>query len=247
MGAANISGPVSRETYVKALIRRRYGHQATAGGLAPGGAERARAAGYPGPWLTTLPGGLTAAYSGCGFALAEADLSGVRVAADLGCGAGLDACYLAHRLGREALVLAIDLTPAMLSHLRTATSSGWAAIAPIAGDMEALPLPGACADLVSANAAFNLALDKDRAFAEAARILKPGGRLVACELVLDGDLPAELAADPMGWNTSLGGVVGEDELRAAATGAGFEAVRISHHTPFPPVTAVRLTAVRGAR
>ena len=98
------------------------------------------------------------------------------------------------------------------------------------------------ADLVTANAALNLALDKAAALREAARILRPGGRLVAADLVREADLPPEILADPMAHATSLGGAVGEAELRDHLAAAGFEAIAIGGHRPFGPLTAIDLGA-----
>jgi len=228
---------------VKAQIARRYGSLAESGGFAPGGAGRARDAGYPEDWLAALPAGIADRYSGCGYLLEGVDLSGVRVAVDLGCGAGLDTRLLSGRLARDALVLALDLTPRMLACVREAAGAGdGAAVRPVAGDMERLPFDAGIADLVLANASFNLTLDKQVAFTEAARILRPGGRLVARDLISNGELPAELAQDSAAWNTSLGGVLTQSELHNAVCAAGFDSVRISDHRPFPPVTAIRLEA-----
>lgn len=143
------------------------------------------------------------------------------------------------------MVLALDLAPEMLVRVREAAADGSGApILAVAGDIERLPLKDGIADLVLANAAINLTVDKRAAFAEIARILRPGGRLVVRDLVRDGALPTDLALDPAAWNTSLGGVVSEDELYGAARAAGLANVRISRHRPFPPVTAVRLEAVK---
>ena len=179
--------------------------------------------------------------------LEEVDLSGVRVGVDLGCGAGLDAYLVARDLVGGGMVVALDLTPPMLNRVRqVADALPDLSVHPVAGDMEQLPLKGGAVDLVLANASFNLTLDKHAAFAEAVRILRPGGRLVARELIRVGELPAEIAQDPMAWNASLGGVLEEEALCDVAGAAGFAHVRISHHYPFPPVVAVRLEAVKPA-
>ena len=230
---------------VKVQIARRYGKLAEPGGFLPGGADRARDAGYPEDFLATLPADIADRYSGCGFLLSSVDLSGVNVAVDLGCGAGLDARLLAGRLSRDAVILALDLTPGMLTHvLEAVAGSDGATVVPVAGDMERLPVASGIADLALANASFNLTMDKEIAFAEAARILRPGGRLVVQDLVHDDELPAELTQDPAAWNTSLGGVLRQAELNDAVCRAGFESVRIFGHKPFPPVTGVRLEACK---
>jgi SAM-dependent methyltransferase len=229
---------------VKGLVRRRYTYLAEADAFPPGGAARAGEAGYPKDWLDGLPERVAGAYSGCGYALEGVDLSGVRVAVDLGCGAGLDVRLLAARLPHDALVVALDLAPSMLERARDAADPGDGTVGFLAADMEQLPLAGASADLVLANASFNLAVDKAAAFAEAARILRPGGRLVARDLVRDGPLPVEIAQNSAAWNTSLGGVLEQDDLQEALRVAGFVDIRISHHRPFSAVIAVRVQALR---
>ncbi|MDH3713985.1 MAG: methyltransferase domain-containing protein [Gammaproteobacteria bacterium] len=235
----------TREQYVKQLIRKRYTGIANADPTSTGGHERARQDGYPAAHLAALPRNTVARYSGCGYALEDLNLRGMRVIVDLGCGAGLDACLIAACLDAGARVVALDLTHAMLERVReTARELSRTGIQPVAGDMERLPLRDAIADVVLANASFNLTLNAQAAFAEAARILRPGGQLIARELVREQVLPAELATDPLGWNASLGGVPEEATLREMLLSAGFEDVRIVDHRPFAPVTSVRLRARR---
>lgn len=242
---AGVVDPPSWADQVKGLVRRRYTHLAEADAFPPGGAVRASAAGYPKEWLDDLPERVTGAYSGCGYALEDVDLSGVRVAVDLGCGAGLDARLIAGHLTQGAMVLALDLAPSMLERVSEAVDPlAEPVVRPVAADMEQLPLADGTADLVLANASFNLAVDKHAAFAEAARILRPGGRLIARDLVRDGPLPTEIAQNSAAWNTSLGGVLDQDDLHEAMRAAGFVDIRITGHTPFSVVAAVRIQAVR---
>ncbi len=231
---------------VKHQVSARYGRLAEADAFRPGAAARAREAGYPAHWLDTLPARIADRYSGCGYTLEGVDLSGVRVAVDLGCGAGLDARLLAGKLAGDAVVIALDLAPAMLDRVREAAPRGPVRILALAGDMERLPLDDAIADLVVANASFNLTVDKPAAFGEAARILRPGGRLIARELVRERDLPGDLAQDPVAWNASLGGVPLEGELYDLLRDAGFAGVRITGHRPFPPVISICLRAEKPA-
>ncbi|MEE9276539.1 MAG: methyltransferase domain-containing protein [bacterium] len=244
---------------MKSFVRERYGHLAEADAFPPGGRARAREAGYPAGWLEGLPARASGAYCGCGFSLEEVELTGAERILDLGCGAGLDARLAAERLGTagrpgtaEGLgtigrVLALDMTVSMLARVReSAEGLPPGRVTPLAGDMERLPLRDGAFDLVLANASLNLTIDKGRALAEAARVLRPGGRLIARELVREGELPVDIAQDPTAWNASLGGVLEEAEWGALARAAGFAEVRISHHHPFPPVIAVRIEARRGA-
>ncbi len=223
------------ERQIKGQIRRRY---ATLN-FPPDGAGRAREAGYPADLIETTPDWLTASYSGCGFLLDELSLTGTETVVDLGCGTGVDSFLISRMLNDGGLVLAIDMTREMLARIGELPTDN---ITPLAGDMECLPLADETVDQAVANASFNLTLNKRNAFAEAFRVLKGGGRLVACDLVKDGDLPPEVLTDPLSYNTSLGGAIEEDDLKEIILETGFESVAITGHRPFSAVTAVKITA-----
>jgi len=230
----------TRETYVRELIRRRYRRHAGDGEW--GGRARALRAGYDPGRLDALPAAVVEKWAGCGDVVAGAPLADVSVVVDLGAGAGLDGLLIAASPARP-LVVAVDLSPEMLTVPGAPPPDG---VLRVAGDFEQLPLADGIADLVVANAALNLALDPDTAFAEAWRVLRPGGRLYICDLVREGDLPPELLTDPLAWSTSLGGVLDEDRLLATILAAGFEDVTITGHRPFPPVVAVNINALKPA-
>ena len=237
--------PSDWKIQVKAFVRERYAHLAAADGFPDGGAGRALDAGYPAEWVEALPGRVAGAYCGCGYALEDVDLSGVRLAVDLGCGAGLDSRLLAEELGGGGCVLALDLALPMLKRVREAAHEArGAAVHPAAGDMESLPIGSGAVDLVLANASLNLLVDKGKALAEIGRVLRPGGKFVARELLREGALPSEIAEDPTAWNASLGGVIEEDEWRVLFREAGFSGVRISNRRPFRPVVSARMEAVK---
>ena len=227
---------------VKDQIRRRYSDLAE-NGFRPGGDQRALAAGYPEEKIIRQSRDHVDAYSGCGNALEELDLSEVQTIVDLGCGAGLDIGLLVQSCPQDVLVIGLDLTFAMLKKVSEGQNHKKRQnIGLILGDMEQLPIANNSVDLVTGNASFNLTLDKKLAFSEAARILRPGCKMVIRDLIREGDLPSELLQDPNAWNTSIGGVLEEQTLQDAVSAAGFERIAISHHREFPPVTAIRLEA-----
>ena len=234
---------------IKQRIRRRYARLIEERDFPPGAARRLLDAGYPPALLEQLPEELVAAYRGCGFPLAELHLADIRFAVDLGCGAGIDAWWIASEMSPEGTIVALDMTLPMLRMLsrlqpRRAPSTG--SVWPVAGDMEHLPLASGIADLVVANASFNLTVNKTAAFTEAYRILKPGGRLAVRELIREGELPREILEDPLADVTSLGGTVTGEELRRAVVDAGFVDVGISGRQPFSCVLSVQLNAARPA-
>lgn len=235
--------PSDWERELKRQIGRRYGAMARDASFPPGGGDKMRAAGYPDDWLDRLPDDLAASYSGCGFPFAGLDACSARRVFDIGCGAGLDALYLAGRHSGIGMILGIDLAPEMLARAAAAAARmAEPKIKFMASDLERLPLASGAADLVVANASLNLAADKSRALDEIFRILAPGGRLIARDLVRAGPLPAEILTDPQSYNTSLGGAPEESELLDALAAAGFRGAAIQDHTEFSVVYSVAIRA-----
>ena len=235
--------PTTWEAQAKALIRRRYALLAAADSFHEDARDKAIAAGVPTAWHDALPLRIAGVFSGCGW---PADALGdwnQDIVVDLGCGGGLDTRFVAERLPADSVVVAVDLTPELLARVRNSVSDiSGASVRMLAGDMERLPLPDGIADVVIANASLNLATDKNAAFAEVARILRPGGQLLAADLVRNGPLPPEILADPMAMASALGGVVEEPEFYAALDRAGFTKIAFSGHRPFGPVVAVDISA-----
>ena len=248
------------EQQIKAQIRQRY---AGLSGSAEDGATKAIEHGYPADLISEIPGDLIAGYSGCGYLFEDLDFKGNETVVDLGAGAGLDSYIAASQL-TDGMVISVDMTIEMLVNSRQSlinllqknemgtgivvkkvaksASISRQSLINLCADIEALPLKNACADLVMANASFNLTISKEKAFAEAYRILKPGGRLVARDLVKDGELPAEVLSDPLSYNTSLGGALAEDALITEISKAGFKDVTLSDHREFSYVQSVKIIA-----
>ena len=152
---------------------------------------------------------------------------------DLGSGGGID-CLLAGRaVGASGSVVGVDFLPEMVDRARRATAAlALDHVRFVEGEIEALPLPDASADVVISNGVVNLSPRKVRVLAEAFRVLRPGGRLAIVDLILDHDLPAEIQTSPAAWAGCLSGALSETTLYKGLRRAGFREVGIEPIEPF---------------
>lgn len=161
------------------------------------GRELALGVGYPADLLDRVPEASVAAFAGVSAVSVEADLQPGELVLDLGCGGGLDALVAAERLGRGGRVVGVDFSAEMLGRARRARDEvGASAVGLCRAPAEALPLATASVDVALVNGIFNLNPARQAIFAELARVVAPGGRVHAAELVLRGPLPeSELTDD----------------------------------------------------
>jgi arsenite methyltransferase len=164
---------------------------------------------------------------GCGTPVAYADLRLGEVVVDLGSGAGGDALRAAREVGPSGRSIGVDMTPEMVAAARAnAARAGFEHAEFRLGEIEYLPLPDASADVVISNCVINLAPDKRRAFVEAYRVLRPGGRLVVSDMVSHGPLPDTVRSDPTAWAACIAGAIPFDEYTSAIAAAGFTDVTV---------------------
>jgi len=191
-------------TAVRAAVRERYARVASSpeGEFRyPIGSASAQGLGYPAGTISNLPPPVVDRFVGVGnpFTLG-APAQGACVV-DLGCGAGFDALVAAERVGPEGRVLGVDLSSEMLAVARDGALTLRAShVEFLEGDVEDLPVESGVADLVLSNGVLNLAPCKERAFAEIARVLKPGGVFQAADLVLVRPLPDRLLESDFAWS-----------------------------------------------
>lgn len=176
--------------------------------------------GYPAAQLDLLPAAAVESFAGVGYPFAAGAIGSDDVVLDIGSGSGTDT-LLASTLSPHGKVHALDLTEAMLDKLRrNAAEMGATHVLPLAGNAEDIPLPAASVDVVTSNGVLNLVPDKPRAFAEIARVLRPGGRLQISDIALDNPVSEKSRADPKLWAECVVGAVVEEAYLAMLRAAG---------------------------
>jgi arsenite methyltransferase len=161
----------------------------------PTGEESAKGLGYPPDLITAVPRPIRERFVGVGNPFSLGSIHRGEVVLDLGCGAGFDAFVAAQFVGPGGRVVGVDLSPEMLAVARAALAeAGFPQIEFSDASIEALPFPDASFDVALSNGVLNLVPDKPAALGEIFRVLRPGGRLQACDIGLVGDrLPTDKA------------------------------------------------------
>ena len=164
---------------------------------------------------------------GCGVPTAVAELSDGEIVLDLGSGAGADVLISARRVAPTGKAIGLDMTDEMLDLARrNAAEAGVENVEFIKGYLEDMPLDDATVDIVISNCVINLSADKTKTIAEAARVLRPGGRFAVSDVIADPDMDDTTRADMQAWTGCIAGALTETEFRAALTAAGLEQIEI---------------------
>ncbi len=165
-----------------------------------GPAYAAEFLGYDPAELAALPPECTASFAGIANPHAAGRIEPGEAVADIGCGAGMDLLIAARRAGPRGKAIGIEMTAAMADRARaSACALGLTNVEVREGDATVLPLADASVDVVISNGVLNLVPEKDRAFAEIARVLRPGGRLQLADIALDVDLSDEARCNVDLW------------------------------------------------
>jgi len=173
------------------------------------------------------PDGAISASLGCGVPTAIADLQDGEVVLDLGSGAGADVLISARRVAPTGRAIGVDMTDEMLDLARrNAAEAGLGNVEFCKGYLEQLPLEDESVDVVISNCVINLSGDKPKVLAEAARVLKPGGRFAVSDVIADPDMDERTKADMAAWTGCIAGALTETEFRAALDAAGLTGVEI---------------------
>jgi SAM-dependent methyltransferase len=174
-----------------------------------------------------LPDTAAMASLGCGNPTAVAALSPGEVVLDLGSGGGIDVLLSARRVGPSGKAYGLDMTEEMLTLAReNQRKAGVENVEWLRGEIEAIPLPAGSVDVVISNCVINLSGDKPRVLAEAARVLRPGGRLAVSDVIAEESMDEATRADIAQRTSCIAGALTRAEFKAALIAAGLVDVEI---------------------
>ena len=190
--------------------------------------------GYPAAQLDLLPATAVESFAGVGYPFAAGVVGDGDVVLDIGSGSGTDTLLCSLLTGAcGGRVYGLDMTGAMLEKLRRNIAAlGATHVHPIEGNAEEIPLPDGSVDVVTSNGVLNLVPDKPRAFAEIARVLKPGGRLQIADIALENPVSDKARADPKLWAECVVGAVVENDYVALLRDAGLDVAVIGRQDYF---------------
>lgn len=219
---------------VRAMVSEGYARVVEAQGAED--AQRAREMGarlgYSEDQLDAAPEGANLGV-GCGNPTAIDTLQPGETVVDLGSGAGFDAFLAARQVGPTGRVVGVDMTDAMLEKAReNAQNAGIENVEFRKGQIEALPLEDESVDAIISNCVINLSPEKDRVYREAWRVLRPGGRIMVSDIVLDRPLPAAVLDSIDAYLGCVGGASLRGEYLETIAKAGFSEVRVDREARF---------------
>ena len=223
---------------IKEIVKEKYGKAAlrvTTGGSSCCG-ESARSGDgcdpitsnlYGADQTTELPDAAVKASLGCGNPTALAKLNAGETVLDLGSGGGIDVLLSARRVGPTGKAYGLDMTDEMLVlACENQRKSGVANAEFLKGEIENIPLPDNCVDVIISNCVINLSGDKDKVLREAFRVLKPGGRFAVSDVVVRGDVPEPVRRSMEMWVGCIAGALHDHEYTGKLAKAGFEDIDI---------------------
>jgi SAM-dependent methyltransferase len=183
---------------------------------------------YPADLLATLPDGESTISYGCGDPITLASLEPGQTVLDLGSGAGLDCFFAAKKVGETGKVIGVDMTPEMIERARSSAERlNIQNVAFRQGYLEDLPVESNTVDVIISNCVINLAPDKSKVFAEAFRVLKPGGKFAVSDIVTDGPLPETIKKSLSAWAGCVAGAMEAKDYIGMMEAVGFTKVSIT--------------------
>lgn len=196
------------------------------GGPAPQKGAVVNFAGYSKADLAGVPEEAAVNSFGCGDPVAMAALGPGEVVLDLGSGAGIDLFLAAQKVGPSGRVIGVDMTDEMIAKANQNIKAGkYTNVEVRKGIIEALPVENGSVDWVISNCVINLSPEKPRVFAEIARVLKPGGRMLVSDIVAE-ELPEEIRRSAELYSSCIAGAISEADYLAGLRAAGLTDVEV---------------------
>ena len=182
---------------------------------------------YPSNTLDKLPSQAIDSFSGVGYYFDLAELQKGEVVAELGSGSGMDAFFAATQVGETGEVIGIDMTDEQLEKSsRLRDEAGFGQVTFRKSYIEELPIMSGSIDAVISNGVINLSSEKAKVFAEAARVLKIGGRLAISDIVTEIKLPENITCNATLWAACIGGAMQIDAYKQLIEDAGLQIVKV---------------------
>ena len=202
----------------------------------PTGRSLAEEVGYPAALLDQLPPEAVRSFAGVGYHFGLARLLGGERALDLGSGSGMDVFAAAVQVGSQGSVVGVDITPEQLVKAERLVRDRHVSFR--RARIEELPFDDGSFDVVISNGVVNLSSDKRRVFAEAARMLRPGGRLALADIVTERQIAARTACQADLWAACIAGASQEEHYLADVAAAGLDVLFVQ------PNPGYRFTSTR---
>jgi ubiquinone/menaquinone biosynthesis C-methylase UbiE len=213
------------KAYAKAVTSPAPGGSCCGGRTATKGAVAA-VAGYSEEELRSLPREAAVNAFGCGNPVAFSEMREGEVILDLGSGAGIDLLLAAKKVGPTGRVIGVDMTEEMLAKAReNIRAAGVRNVEVRKGIIEDLPVDDSSVDWVISNCVINLSPEKHRVFAEIARVLKPGGKMLVSDIVVE-DLPEWIRQSARLYGACIAGAISEKQYLEGLRAAGLEQVEV---------------------
>jgi arsenite methyltransferase len=246
------------QTKITEAVKEKYGEAASR--VASGGAASCGAAPsssccggdpitsnlYESAQTAGLPQGAVLASLGCGNPTALAQLKPGEIVLDLGSGGGIDVLLSAKRVSPGGKAYGLDMTDEMLALAReNQKKAGVENVEFLKGEIENIPLPESAVDVVISNCVINLSADKDRVFQEAFRVLRPGGRFAVSDVVVKGEVPAEIRRNMELWVGCVAGALRDSEYISKLSSAGFREISIEPTRVYKLDDASQFLAAQG--
>lgn len=226
-----------RDKEIKEAVKKRYSKIATkeesycecsccGGESADLVIQQAKAAGYTDAELGSIPEEAVFGL-GCGNPTALAEIKEGETVLDLGSGGGIDVFLAARKVGDKGKVIGVDMTSSMIENaVENAEKGGYTNVEFRLGEIEDLPIESDSVDVIISNCVINLTPDKSKAYSEAFRVLKSGGRILVSDLVTEGEIPEEIRKSFQAWSDCVAGAMEKQDYLNTIKNAGFREVEV---------------------